>query len=188
MSAVATPHGVFVFTGASGAGKSTLASFLNQYCDWPLICDDVAVAETAGGRPLLSSGVNTVKLWDDALRALGRSNDGLRRDLTRWDKYHAIDSSRFLQGGALLRRLVHLTWGEAFHYAEAKGRDAFKIALEAVYRPEFASLFPNRTNSADVAALIAAQCKIGILTRPRDYADFSRVATLAQSDFPVEAL
>lgn len=164
VSALATPHGVIAFTGASGARKSTLASYLNQHFFWPIISDDVAVAEIAEGAPRLQSGPSTVKLWQDALRELELNTDGLRRDLTHFQKFHALGASRFLQGSVELKRLIHPTWGDTPKYQQAKRRSAFRIALGTVYRPDFARLFANTTRISNTALANAAHVKIALLT------------------------
>jgi hypothetical protein len=181
VSALATPDGVFAFTGQSGAGKSTLAASLNQHNNWPMICDDVAVVSNHEGSCTIVSGVNTVKLWGDALVALNRSSEGLRRDLTRHDKFHAIEGSRFMRTSAPLRRLVQLTWGDELSYRKTGGLNAFKIALEAVYRPEFIALFSDVQKVSAAAAATASNVEIGILTRPKDHSRSADIAQLLES-------
>lgn len=170
VSAVVSPLGVIAFTGESGAGKSTLAAQLNQELGWPLICDDVAVLHEADDGFYLESGVNTVKLWDDALRALGMSNEGLRRDLTRYDKFHAVNFERFSADSALLRRLVLLDWRDTERLEAASGRRAYQIVLGAVYRPAFAALFSNRARVSEMALRLSPTIDVKILSRRKDEA------------------
>lgn len=170
VSAVATPMGAVAFTGESGAGKSTLAAMLNQEMHWPLICDDVAVLRRESDGFHLDSGVNTVKLWLDALQSLKRSSEGLRRDLTRYDKFHAILSGKFLRGSLPLKRLVQLKWGDEVRLERVTGRNAYQIALSAIYRPEFAALFSNRRNLAAQGMALAAGTEVCVLVRPKTHA------------------
>lgn len=170
VSALAAPGGAIAFTGESGAGKSTLAALLNQELKWPLICDDTAVLRPVQDRFLLNSGMNTVKLWRDALQALNRESEGLRRDLTRYDKFHAIIADRFVNDELALRTLVRLEWGDEVRLQRVTGRRAYQIAIGAIYRPELAMPFANRTNLAAVGMALASAIDIFVLERPKDHA------------------
>jgi len=73
-SAVATPHGAVAFLGAAGQGKSTLgASFVRQA--FPLITDDGLLLHDRGGTLAGVPSYPEMRLWPDALSALG--HDGL---------------------------------------------------------------------------------------------------------------
>lgn len=176
VSAVATPKGAVAFTGESGAGKSTLAALLNKEMGWPLICDDVAVLGREADEFHLASGVNTVKLWQDALQTLDRSSEGLRRDLTRYDKFHAILAQQFFNGRLALKHLVLLKWGNELKLEPVSGRRAYQIVLAAIYRPEFAALFSNRAEVSAAAMALAATTKVTSLVRPRSSTDAKATA------------
>lgn len=69
-TAVLTTHGVCAFIGPSGAGKSTLAaSFL--FAGYPVLSDDCLVLREDHGQILATPAYPGVRLWDDALNALG---------------------------------------------------------------------------------------------------------------------
>lgn len=167
VSAVLSPSGVIAFTGESGAGKSTMAARLNQNLGWPLISDDVSALSFVEGIPTLESGVHTVKLWSDALQAMGRSSDGLRRDLTRYDKFHAIATERFETGRFPLTRLVELKWGDEMRLETLSGRKAFCTALNSVYRPELARACGNGQKVVAAAVRLASMVAILDLSRPK---------------------
>lgn len=167
VSAVLSPDGVIAFTGESGAGKSTLAAHVNRVTGWPLISDDVSgLYQTENGFSV-ESGVHTVKLWDDALQSLDRTSDGLKRDLTRFNKFHAIDSEKFLSGRFPLKQLICLEWGDALDFSHLNGRKAFEASLNAVYRPELASLCGNRSVVVAAAMALASAIDVSKLTRPK---------------------
>ncbi len=71
-SAVATPAGgAILFAGYSGRGKSTLAAAMTAR-GYPLVSDDLApVAVGPGGTPVVAAGTGRIRLWPDALTALG---------------------------------------------------------------------------------------------------------------------
>jgi hypothetical protein len=169
VSAVLSPSGVIAFTGDSGAGKSTTAALLNQELGWPLICDDVAVLREQSDGLHLQSGLMTIKLWEDALRALGQSSEGLRRDLTRYDKFHAIQSDRFFNGSAPLKRLVQLGWANDVECEGVRGRRAFQVALDTIYRPEMVVPLSDISKASAVCVTLASSVPIHRLVRPQDH-------------------
>jgi hypothetical protein len=178
VSAVATPHGCIAFTGESGAGKSTIAAQLNKELGWPLISDDLAVLCRAAGGFALRSGINTTKLWRDSLTALGRDAEGLRRDLTRHEKFHAIDTDRFEKRQLPLVAIAVLGWGADVTCRRLVGRAAVQAAVQTIYRPEFGMLFGNRSKLISEMLEVASVVPVAILQRPRD---FSRLHEVAQA-------
>jgi hypothetical protein len=144
VSALATPSGVWAFTGPSGAGKSTLAAWLHHSQGWPLVSDDVAVLKPKDELPYLYSGPPRLKLWQDALSAIGIEKNGLTQDLTRTDKYHLYSRQKFHQQPQPLKALVMLeraNTGEAPSLEPIEGMEAFKAVMASIYRPEFGTQF-----------------------------------------------
>lgn len=168
VSAVLSPYGAVAFTGDSGAGKSTMAAHLNKSKNWPLISDDVSRLSIVENRAYLESGVNTVKLWKDALSSLGKTSAGLKRDLTRFDKYHAIEADSFRSGQFPLEQLVLLEWGDKLEKSEVRGKRAFEVALNSIYRPELAAMCGNRDKLVQAAIALAGSTKISVLKRPKE--------------------
>jgi hypothetical protein len=76
-TAVATPRGVWAFTGPAGSGKSTLAaSFVLS--GYPLVCDDCLTL--GGGQTVMAvAGYPGLRLWEDSIRALGAASRHLKR-------------------------------------------------------------------------------------------------------------
>jgi hypothetical protein len=142
-SAVETPSGAWLFTGPSGAGKSTLAAWLQQRHGWPLLSDDVTVIDTAPKTPTARRGPNRLRLWRDALAALSLREDGLARDLTRFDKFQLCTDAT--PGPAVpFRGLVLLESMESDGPATLgplAGSDALSVLMGSVYRPEFAAFW-----------------------------------------------
>lgn len=69
-TAVLTPVGVCAFAGPAGSGKSTLAAGFAR-AGFPSISDDCLVLREEGGRLLAVPAWPGLRLWDDALAALG---------------------------------------------------------------------------------------------------------------------
>ena len=68
-SAIAIGNRTVLIAGQSGDGKSVLAAALTQLGQ-PLLCDDLAVIDTAQAPPRLLPGYQRVRLWQDACEAL----------------------------------------------------------------------------------------------------------------------
>ncbi|MDI5934176.1 hypothetical protein [Halomonas kalidii] len=144
VSALLTPSGVWAFTGPSGSGKSTLAAWLHFNEGWPLVSDDVAVIKPDDTSPYLYPGPTRIKLWKDALGALGIQRCGLVRDLTRVDKYHIALERSFQPRPHRLRALVVLQRaekGEKASLSPVKGVEAFKAIMATLYRAEVGKAF-----------------------------------------------
>lgn len=167
VSAILSPGGVIAFTGASGAGKSSMAAHLHREFGWPLVSDDVSVIYNSEGDYQLESGVRTVKLWKDTLASLNRTSEGLKRDLTRFDKFHAIEPDNFVDGRFALKRLILLEWGDELRLYDLKGRRSFQAILQSVHRPEIAALTGNRDNVVRLAMDLSSKIQVQSLVRDR---------------------
>ncbi|WP_133481138.1 MULTISPECIES: hypothetical protein [Halomonas] len=144
VSALDTPAGVWAFTGHSGAGKSTLGAWLHHTQGWPLVSDDVAVIKPEEEEPLLHPGPSRVKLWQDALAALGIDRQGLTRDLSRHDKYHLSLDRAFDLEAKPLKALVKLEKsepGESPSLERITGMEAFLVLAAALYRGDLGKEF-----------------------------------------------
>ena len=173
-SAVATAQGTWAFTGASGAGKSTLASWLSRRHGLAHITDDVLAAHPDGKSFRFYPGPSRIKLWTDALDALGLSQDGLIRDYSRADKFQMrmqdTDTGPCapLQGLVLLERCAE---NEPASLTALGGGEAFQVMSAALYRPTFAlRILPRQALFADVMRL-ARQVPCYRYRRPSSLAD-----------------
>jgi hypothetical protein len=65
-----------VFMGLSGAGKSTLAAaFIKQGAI--LVADDISVIDFSGDRPAVRPAFPAIKMWQDSLKHLNYTSEGL---------------------------------------------------------------------------------------------------------------
>ncbi len=105
------------FCGETGSGKSTLAAWLVKH-GYRSVSDDLCCLDIpAGGQPRAYPSASHLKLWRDALGALGWSDEGLERDHPRLDKLHADLTGSPARGSAgpaplPLRAIYLLAWGE----------------------------------------------------------------------------
>ncbi len=175
-SAVETPSGAWLFTGPSGAGKSTLAAWLQQRHGWPLLSDDVTVIDTAQPTPAARRGPNRLRLWRDALAALSLREDGLARDLTRFDKFQLCTDAT--PGPAVpFKGLVLLESMEGNGPATLEplsGRDALSVLMGSVYRPEFGAFWRPPGALFLESASLARQIATVRFSRPKGFDDHDR--------------
>lgn len=169
VSALKTPGGGWAFTGHSGAGKSTMGAWLHKTQGWPLVTDDVAVIKPHENVPYLHPGPPRVKLWKDALSALGIQTEGLVRDLTRADKYHMMLKEGFQDSAYPLKALVVLERGEegeAASLERIKGIGAFSAIMASLYRPEVAEAFSGEGRLMRDAAALSRKIRVYRYRRP----------------------
>lgn len=170
VSSVATPGGVWAFTGDSGAGKSTLAATLHFHFGWPLLSDDVAVLEQAvHERPLLYPGPPRLKLWQDAVTYLAIDSNDLTPDMARVNKFHVPLAEGFEHDPQRLRALVLLERAnddEPPSLTQVSGAAAFRAVAGAIYRPEMAHLLGNRNSLFRQCAALASQIAVYRYRRP----------------------
>lgn len=172
---LATPAGAWLFTGHSGAGKSTLVAWLHRRFGWPILSDDVTVVDDAGGHLHACGGIPRLRLWRDALAAMSVPEDGLVRDLLRFDKFQlSLDSG--YEGRIPVLGLVLLESvddGES-SLTRLRGHEALATVMGSVYRPEFAETWRPPGSLFLGSARIAAGTQILKFSRPRSLADYDR--------------
>lgn len=169
VSALATPSGVWAFTGHSGAGKSTLGAWLHYTRGWPLVSDDVAAIRPDDEQPWLYPGPPRLKLWQDALAALGIDKTGLIRDLTRADKYHLCLHREFRSTPQPLRALVMLERaeeGEAASVELLEGAESVRMVMATIYRPRIGVRFNGYTPLFQACAGLAERIAVYRYRRP----------------------
>lgn len=170
VSSVATPGGVWAFTGDSGAGKSTLAATLHFHFGWRLLSDDVAVLEQPDrDRPLLHPGPPRLKLWQDAVTHLAVDSCDLTPDMTRVNKFHLPLAQGFEHDPKRLRALVVLERAnddEPPSLTQISGMAAFQAVAGTVYRPEMAQLVGDQKVLFRQCATLASQIALYRYRRP----------------------
>jgi hypothetical protein len=171
VSSVATPSGVWAFTGDSGAGKSTLAAALHFHFDWPLLSDDVGVIDSGdqNQQPLFHPGPPRLKLWQDAVAHFAINPSELTPDLTRCNKFHLSLARGFETGPKRLRALVVLeraSEGEPTSLVEINGTAAFRAVAGTVYRPEMAQRVGDKNLFFSQCAALAGRITVYRYRRP----------------------
>ena len=107
-AAVATGTGAVLFAGQSGLGKSSLLAALSERGSL-MLCDDVAAVEVhATGKPSVLSAFPRMRLWADALVALGWNDRPQERVQEGQEKYQ-VPVERFCPTPEPLRAVYILT-------------------------------------------------------------------------------
>jgi len=117
-SAVATAAGVVAFLGGHGSGKSTLAAALAKR-GLPVVTDDALVLEG----PEVALGHGTVRLWPDALLALGEAPTDHPRLAAGIEK-RLLPAALPGHHPLRLRRIYLLEWGRRQAVLPVSARDA----------------------------------------------------------------
>jgi hypothetical protein len=174
-NAVVGPSGAVAFAGPSGAGKSTLAAHLFD-AGYRVLSDDVSVVTLAGQGATIQPGVARIKLWADALHALGRTERDLERIWDGEEKY-----SLPLPPGAFepatLRRVVLLSPerdASDLRLERLSGARAVSALVENIYRWEFASALGSASALFAQALDLTRLCDVFELSMPKGIAQLGR--------------
>jgi hypothetical protein len=179
-SAVARDGGVIAVLGRSGQGKSTTAAALVAR-GHPLVADDVvAVDLERAPAPLVSPAYPQLKLWPDAVSALGGRPEALPR-------VHPAEAKRARLAGEVpagplpLRRCYVLADGDRIAIEPLRGHPAvFELVQHSYVAPALAAL----ATSAHLArcARLAAAVPVRRLRRPRALDGLAALAEAIERD------
>lgn len=137
-SSVVTDKGALLVTGRSGAGKSTLVAELAGL-GLPLLADDVtAIGSDPQGRPLAMPGLPALRLWRDALKRLGKADDGYQQVREDVDKFYLpfAETCTVAQPVQAIVRLTSKAEGP-LDLTELSGADQAQWLAKHVHRKHF---------------------------------------------------
>lgn len=171
------------FTGPSGAGKSTLAAGLVQR-GWPQLCDDTCVIDPRDPRYIVRGAPKDMKLWRDALDALGLAGGKAIGDRFQRDKYYVTPPAGSASAGTAcgLKLVYLLGWsdGEAISIRPIHGAEAVIELYRALYRPEWMQLLREPASLFREIGSIAQRVRLFRFERPRDFAQFGAALTILE--------
>ncbi len=178
-AAVEVDGGAVLILGASGWGKSTFAAALHRH-GHGLISDDAAAIDTRTARPVVVSGVPLLKLWPDAVAALGDSPDSLPRLRPNVDKR----ARRAASGGTEpvpLERIYILAPGREQMIERLRPREALLELLRHSYGARTLQSLRTREHFRQCAKVVN-EVPIARLAVPRSLARLAEVADLVEQD------
>jgi hypothetical protein len=180
-SAVAFDNQAIAFCGPPGMGKSTLAAFCVE-AGARLVADDVLVVSNDGGsHPVVNPGMPKVKLWRDALEALGRTTEGLSRDWARAEKFHVPAGRLTVTEPVRLSRIFVLDADEgagAGVTTVLSGAEAVSELIQNTYRPEYLDFAHRRAAHFADCIRLSRLTLVVRLRRQRDAAWLRKTALM----------
>jgi hypothetical protein len=170
-----------LFLGASGWGKSTMAAALHAR-GHRLVVDDIAAVRISDAGAEVYPGFPQLKLWPDAVAALGEDAAGLPRLDPGYEKRARRVTAGFAGTEPLpLAHAFVLTFGDALVVERLAGREAFVELLRHSYGIQWlhgvagAAQFFDRVHAA-------RRIRVSRLTRPADLALLPAVAAAVEAE------
>jgi hypothetical protein len=180
-SAVAFDGQAIAFCGDPGMGKSTLAAFCVK-AGARLVADDVLVVSIEGGSYVMANpGMPKVKLWRDALEALGRTTEGLSPDWARSEKFHVPAGHLVVTEPVRLSRIYILDADEnagAGVITAVSGAEAVPELIQNTYRREYLDFAHRRAAHFADCIRLSTLTPVVRLRRKRDPARLMMTASM----------
>lgn len=135
-SAVAVTGGAIAFLGGHGWGKSTLAATFHAR-GHEMIADDVTAVHLDGGSPTVVPSFPQLKLWPDALLALGEAPEALPLLHPDFVKRARRVTEGFATTPVPLKRLYVLARGDTLAIETLQPREGMQELLQHWYGARF---------------------------------------------------
>lgn len=190
-SAAVIDDGVVVFIGRSGQGKSTTAAALQVRGHLAIVDDVVAIdLDYMAGVPHVLPAFPQVKLWPEAVAALGHDVDALPRVTQNTEKRSYRQAEGFPQSPQPLRAIYVLDKGDETHIEPLTPQQACFELLTHSYMNHLGGLYEvdllgetgtaaaNFQRCAEVARLVP----IKRLTRRFSLPDLAQLVQLIEQD------
>lgn len=169
-AAIDVADGCIAIIGPSGAGKSTLAASLAAR-GHQVIADDVSFLQRDNdGVVRCWPGIGRIRLWEDAVTALGCNGPGVEREFRGYNKYLIpVPPPKAPFASRRLRRIYHLNAalsGDAASINRVRGASAIELLMQNVYRMSLAEFMGRKADAFAICAAIAAQIPVFQFRRP----------------------
>jgi hypothetical protein len=168
-SCVVIGPGAVAFMGVSGEGKSTITSFLNQR-GHPVVADDKVLIKTeADGQLVVIPGYPHIRLWPDAVAALGLSNNDLPDLFPGISKKSRRLESEFFNKVVSLSALYVLTSADTVAIEPLRGQQAFLELAQHRYMAPAIPFLGEDAQQFQKIGQITQHIPIYRLSRPRQF-------------------
>jgi hypothetical protein len=163
-SAIDVSKGCITFAGPSGAGKSTLAAALAAR-GHQVVSDDVCFLRRTEREGLLVwPGVGRIRLWADALEALGYDASSIEREFRGLNKFILpVTTRKDPREPRSLCRVYHLesgSAGEPPYIERVQGASAIELLIPNVYRLTLAEHMGRKPAIFSLCAAIAREVPV----------------------------
>ena len=170
-SAIDIADGCVAFMGESGSGKSTLTAALVARGHY-VIADDVCFLQPNTRFVHAWPGVNRIRLWEDAIAALGCKSPGLERIWNGWNKFFIPgDPPQNPLESRQLHRIYQLQTASVHSLPSLerlRGAEAIDVVLQNVYRLDLAERIGLKPAVFRLCARIAKDVSVFRFSRPKD--------------------
>lgn len=163
---VGGPDGAYAFCGPSGAGKSTMAA-QQMRRNRALLSDDLCRVDP-GPPALVHPSAPRLRLWEDAVRAVGADPQTLSRLLNGRDKYLLPAQGRTLTTPAPLRAIFLLEWGPPSVQPLTGLTGLSRLIQDATYRPQMIAALGLTAQYWQQCLALLRAVPLYRLCRPRD--------------------
>jgi len=172
-AAIDVQDGCVAFIGPSGAGKSTLAAVLTAR-GHQVIADDVSFLQRDGIGAVVSwPGIGRIRLWEDALAALGCNGPGVEREFRGYNKYLVpVRPPADPFSPRRLRGIYHLAVapvGTAPSVTPVQGASAVEILIQNIYCAAYAECMGRKPAIFNICAALARQVPVFRFSRPMGF-------------------
>lgn len=184
-SVVQTGDDAVAFCGTTGSGKTSVAAWLVAR-GYRLVSDDLCRYDVRPqGQPIVYPSTSRIKIWRDALAALGWNHTGLERDHFRLDKFHWPVIRKEKLHPLPVRAVYVLEWGDLGISRLTGVRALHRVVEAATYRGELLEPMGQVAAHWDRCARMVQRVPIWEFTRPRHWAAMKASMTLLTSHWNV---
>lgn len=179
-SSIVAGAGAVGFLGASGVGKSTTAGAFHTR-GYPLLSDDLLPVDLDNGCVVARSGFPQLKLWPQALEALGDDVEGLARLRPELEKRARPVGDLFQAQPLPLARLYVLADGPRLAIEPIASADSTIEFLRNTYAATVPELMVNPW-TFESCSEVAERVSIRQLRRPATLTDLPELVRLVEKD------
>ena len=183
-AAIDVAGGCVAFVGESGAGKSTLVAALARR-GYQVIADDVCFQQLDDKGTVQSwPGIGRIRLWEEAMYALGCDGPGVEREVHGYNKYFVpVRPSRNPIESRRLHRVyqLHTASDDATKLTRLRGAAALEVLMQNIYRLSLAQRLGYKPNAFIFCAAAARDVPVFRFSRPLSFDALSQSIELLEN-------